>query len=81
MRNIFPGIVTTINEAIKSFDLVALVVTLGEFMFGYVNYKYAFQILLGRQKEVNNGEGHTKSQIGAISGPRKWTLVQQKILK
>ena len=25
-----------------------------------------------------HGEGHTKSKTGAISGPTKWTLVQQK---
>ena len=25
-----------------------------------------------------HGEGHMKSKIGAISGPTKWTLVQQK---
>ena len=28
-----------------------------------------------------HGDGHTKSKIGAVSGPTKWTLVQQKILK
>ena len=39
------------------------------------------------QKQENHpgfethGEGHTKSKIGAISGPTKWTLVQQNLKK
>ena len=27
------------------------------------------------------GESHTKSKIGAINGPTKWTMVQQKFNK
>ena len=33
------------------------------------------------QARETHGEGHTKSKIGTIFGPTKWTLIQQKIFK
>ena len=38
-------------------------------------------LIVQENEKTTHGDGHTKSKLGAISGPTKRILVQQKILK